>query len=194
MEEKYSLSTSEIVRFTNILKIRGFKSPILEDIADVEINTLADGVKYCATKNPLFLHLDSDDEALSNGVILNRDSRFFSPSIDICHKDNCNFIADCWYSILLDPLSTNIQWLNEIKFNILNFLLTKNLWGFILFYLPKLTQWGTLEGWYKDLLFMEKTGKRVQLEGLELNECFPWPLSRVLWKRKRYGIVILRNE
>jgi len=79
-----------------------------------------------------------------------------------------------WCAVLLNPLKTETDYWWFILDGTVVHLLKKRFNGYMLILCPEVTAWDTVEGWYRDLVSIDKIGCYNLLHGLKHEECYPW--------------------
>lgn len=133
------------------------KNDIIDSSRFIKNNYLFKGKKAGSIFEQDIVNLVTDDNILQC-------DRHYSPN-------------DSWCTVLLDPIKTDTDyWWFILDASVL-YLSNKGFHGYMLILCPKVTQWGTIEGWYRDFVSIDNEGRYNILKGLSHEECYPWPAS-----------------
>ena len=163
---------AEIERIKAILFERNFTLPMVEQGPDVEVNTYTEGIRCFATKRPWILRACVEDVPGDTGLVVGKD-------VNSLNFRCTRLFGKSWCAVFLDPEDTDLDWWDFIIDQLLLYHWPKSYWGYVLFACPRMTKWGTIRYWHRDILFIEEEGGLRRLRGLTSEELYPWPVTGI---------------
>jgi len=165
MQQIHPVIQEEIERIKTLLKKRGFSPPVEDHLRELGDKEKSSG--YSSTENVCILSTAPTKSENENFLVLitGYQSR---PG----HFKTARFKA--WCVVLLDPgNSCDERWecmLNDITFHLYD----QGFNGFVLIRCPKMTSYGTVLGWYKEMLHIDRDAGTVhEITGIALQDAYP---------------------